>query len=67
MKFERSADQAVFENYLLAVEQQEARRATLDEQLEEVCKTAPYRKPVGILRCFRAESRGLEIVTSGAC
>jgi len=62
LKLERPADQAVFEDYLLAVEQQEARRAALDRQLKEICETAPYRKPVGVLRCFR----GIATVTAVA-
>lgn len=60
LKFERSADRVVFEDYLLAVEQQEARVAALDEQLAAVAQLEPYRAPVAHLRCFR----GIDTVTA---
>jgi len=60
LKFERFADQLVFEDYLLAVEQEEARREALDERLREVSSEEPYRTPVGILRCFR----GIDTLTA---
>jgi transposase len=64
LKFERTADQAVFEDYLLAVEQQEARVAALDEHLEAASQKEPYRTPVAWLRCFRgiATVTGLSLV-----
>lgn len=52
-RFEHRADQAVFEDYLLAVEQLEERVIGLDERLVEVAATDPYRERVGWLRCFR--------------
>ena len=60
LKFERTPDRVVFEDYLLAVEQQEARVAALDEQLEAVSQEEPYRTPVAWLRCFR----GIATVTA---
>ena len=53
LKFEREVDRIVFEDYLLAVEQHEARVAALDEQLAAVADTQPYRTAVAHLRCFR--------------
>ncbi|MBU1073332.1 transposase, partial [bacterium] len=50
LKFERPADRIVFEDYLLAVEQHEARVAA---RLAEVAAAEPYRTPVARLRCFR--------------
>lgn len=52
-RFEHAADQAVFEDYLLAIEQLEERVVRLDERLREVASTDPYRDRVGWLRCFR--------------
>jgi transposase len=60
LKFERPADQVVFEDHLLVIEQQEARRAALDEQLAVICDLEPYRTPVARLRCFR----GIDTVTA---
>ena len=58
--FEQQADQAVFDDYLLAVEQLEARTASLESELDRVCAEDPYREPVGWLRCFR----GIDTVTA---
>lgn len=60
LKFSRPVDQIVFEDYLLAVEQQEARVAALDEQLTTVAQQEPYQAPVAHLRCFR----GIDTVTA---
>jgi transposase len=43
----------VVDDYLLAMEQTEARLHTLDAQLTALAEAAPYREPVGWLRCFR--------------
>lgn len=48
-----AAERVVVEDYLLAIDQLEARRADLDAQLAEVAQTEAYREPVGWLRCFR--------------
>lgn len=58
--FEAGPDRAVFEDYLLAVEQMEARLETLEAKLEECSQKEPYREPVGRLRCFR----GIDTVTA---
>lgn len=60
LRFELAVDQVVFEDYLLAVEQLEERVRALDEKLEELAGTEPYREPVGWLRCFR----GIDTVTA---
>lgn len=57
---ERAADQIVFEDYLLAVEQTEARLEALDEQLAHASTAEPYRAPVAALRCFQ----GIDTVTA---
>ena len=41
------------EEYLLALDQIDARLLALDQQLTDIAETAPYREPVGWLRCFR--------------
>lgn len=42
-----------FEVTLFALEQAQARLADLDREVEALAVTAPYREPVGWLRCFR--------------
>ena len=53
LRLEPAADQLILEDCLLAVEQLETRLKELDRQLEAVAAEAPYRQPVGWLRCFR--------------
>lgn len=60
LQFERPADRVVFEDYLLAAEQHEARVAALDAQLAAAAQQPPYRVPVAHLRCFR----GIDTVTA---
>jgi transposase len=48
-----AAEQAVVEDYLLAIDQTEARLRELDVRLTATAATEPYRAPVGWLRCFR--------------
>jgi transposase len=60
IRFDQTADQAVFDDYLLAVEQLEARAANLESQLAAICEHDPYREPVAWLRCFR----GIDTVTA---
>ena len=55
-----TAERAVVEDYLLAIDQLEARLAELDERLGEMAQTDPYREPVGWLRCFR----GIDTLTA---
>lgn len=54
------AERAVADDYLLAIDQTEARLAELDARLAEVAETEPYREPVGWLRCFR----GIDTLTA---
>jgi len=60
LRFELSADQAVFDDYLLAVEQLEERVKGLEEKIEAFSIGGPYAEPVGWLRCFR----GIDTVTA---
>ncbi len=48
------------EDYLLAIEQVEARLAAFDAQLTDLAQTAPYQQAVGWLRCFR----GIDTLTA---
>jgi transposase len=52
-RFEHAVDQAVFEDYVLAIEQLEERVVGLDERLAQIAASEPYRERVGWLRCFR--------------
>jgi transposase len=60
LKFEHSADQVTFEDYLAAIEQLEERLRGLDQRLMAIAEQDPYREPVGWLRCFR----GIDTVTA---
>lgn len=51
--FERGAERVMFEDYLLAVEQTEARRRSLELHLEDVAHEPRYAEAVGWLRCFQ--------------
>lgn len=62
MKFEDASSQAVFESYLLAVDQLTERLQQLDRKVAEAAAEAPYREPVSWLRCFR----GIDTLTA-AC
>lgn len=62
LSFERSADQTVFEDYLLAVNQVETRLEALDRELASVSGTEPFAAPVSALRCFN----GIDTVTAMA-
>jgi transposase len=54
------AERAVIEDYLLAIDQVEARLTELDERLTEIAQADPYREPVAWLRCFR----GIDTLTA---
>ena len=58
--FERMAERVMFEDYLLAVEQTEARRRSLELHLEEVAREPRYAEAVGWLRCFQ----GIDTITA---
>ena len=62
LKFEDSSSQAVFESYLLTVDQLAERRQQLDRTITEAAAQEPYRQPVAWLRCFR----GIDTLTA-AC
>jgi transposase len=55
-----AAERAVVDDYLLAIDQTEARLQELDARLAEIGDTEPYRTPVGWLRCFR----GIDTLTA---
>jgi transposase len=55
-----AAERAVVDDYLLAIDQTEARLAELDAKLAEIAASDPYREPVGWLRCFR----GIDTLTA---
>lgn len=58
--FERAAERIMFEDYLLSVEQTEARRRSLELHLEEIAREPRYQTAVGWLRCFR----GIDTITA---
>lgn len=60
LRFERAEGQAVFDDYLLAVEQLEERLRGFDLRLAEVAQSEPYAERVGWLRCFR----GIDTITA---
>ncbi len=60
MRFERALDQAVFDDYLLGIDQLELRLRGLDERIEALSHHPAYREPVGALRCFR----GIDTITA---
>lgn len=60
LKFERPVEQLVFNDYLLNVEQREARRLALDLELSTLAQSDVFRERVGWLRCFR----GIDTVTA---
>jgi transposase len=60
LSFENEVDRVVFNDYLLAVEQAEARLAELDRRLEACAELEAYREKVGHLRCFR----GIDTLTA---
>ena len=58
--FARTAERVMFEDYLLAVEQVEARKRSLELHLEELARESRYAEAVGWLRCFR----GIDTITA---
>jgi transposase len=53
LSWTHAAECAVVHDYLLAIDQTEARLQELDARLTETAASEPYRTPVGWLRCFR--------------
>ncbi len=60
LTFDFAADRAIFEDYLLAVEQTEARLEALTEQIDHCAAQPDYRAAVATLRCFH----GIATVTA---
>jgi transposase len=60
LRLEHAAEQAVLDDYCLAIDQLEERLRTLGTGLAEWAKTEPYATPVAHLRCFR----GFDTVTA---
>ena len=60
LRFDRKADQVVFDDYLLAIDQLEERLRLLELRIEELSQLEPYATPVGALRCFR----GIDTITA---
>jgi len=59
LNLEHVADQVVRDEYLLAIDQVEARLRALDERIQVASQEPRYVKAVGALRCFR----GVDTVT----
>ena len=55
-----AAEQAVVDDYVLAIDHTEARLIELDARLAAIADTEPYRTLVGWLRCFR----GIDTLTA---
>jgi transposase len=55
-----AAERSVVDDYLLAIDQTEARLLELDARLAEIAEHEPYRTPLGWLRCFR----GIDTLTA---
>jgi len=60
LRFEHPEDQLVLDDYLLAIEQVEARLATLDQEIEVLSRKDAYAPTVSALRCFR----GIDTLTA---
>ena len=60
LTFQRTADQVIFEDYLLSVEQVEGRLEALTERIEQFAEQEPWRTRVQALRCFH----GISTVTA---
>lgn len=60
LSFDDRPSQAVFESYLLSIDQLSERLARLDAELAEATQQEPYREPVAWLRCFR----GIDTLTA---
>lgn len=60
LRFDDTCDQAVFADYLLAIEQLEQRLQGFVDRLELLAQQDSYREPVAALRCFR----GIDTITA---
>ena len=59
-RFDNPIDQAIFDDYLLAIEHVDARHQELVKRIEQLSIEAPYAEPVAALRCFR----GIDTITA---
>ncbi|OLY60913.1 IS110 family transposase [Leptospira santarosai serovar Guaricura] len=53
LHFENEILQATFNDYYSRVRVQEENLKAMDQKIQEIAKSEPYREKVGILRCFR--------------
>ena len=53
LQLPEAMDRVVLEDYLLSIEQLERRLAALDQELEQLAQSDPYRSWVGVLGCYR--------------
>jgi len=60
LEWEHAAERAVFDDYMLAIEQIDERVKHLEAKLEELSQQEPYRERVGWLMCFR----GIKTITA---
>lgn len=60
LEWEHATERAVFDDYMLAIEQIDERLKTLEAKLEELSQQEPYREKVGWLMCFR----GIKTITA---
>jgi transposase len=60
LRLEHETAQAVFDDYVRAIEHTEQRLADLAERIEALSRQGPYREPVDWLRCYR----GIDTVTA---
>ncbi len=60
LKWTHAPERVVVDDYLLAINHLEARLIELDARLTDIAQTAPYREPIGWLRCFR----GIDTLTA---
>jgi transposase len=58
--WEHATERAVFDDYMLAIEQVDERLKDFDAKLEELAQQEPYREKVGWLKCFR----GIKTITA---
>lgn len=60
LRFEDPVDQAVLDDYLLAIDHLVDRMKALSQKLEDLSREEPYAEPVAALRCFR----GIDTLTA---
>ena len=60
VRFEQAMDEVVFRDYLGELDHRTGRLEHLDEHLERLSQSPPYKEAVGWLRCFR----GIDTVTA---